>query len=205
MTFQFKIQLQNITKPPVWRRVLVPSEITFDQFHNIIQDAFGWENEHLYAFSPSGYGSSPVIEVDPENDAIDFSSFFSRNSNRKMNAKKTKISDIFNTEGQTFTYIYDFGDNWVHKITLEKIDETDNSPSATLLNGKGACPPEDCGGPWGYEGLKEAIADKSNPEREEMLEWLGLESDEEWNPQEYNFAEEAAYFNRMYKNILKKK
>lgn len=205
MTFQFKIQLQNITKPPVWRRVLVPSEITFDQFHHIIQDAFGWENEHLYAFSSSGYGSSPVIEVDPENDAIDFSSFLSINSNRKMNAKKTKISDIFNTEGQTFTYIYDFGDNWVHKITLEKIDETDNSPSATLLNGKGACPPEDCGGPWGYEGLKEAIADKSNPEREEMLEWLGLESDEEWNPQEYNFAEEAADFNRMYKNILKKK
>jgi hypothetical protein len=53
--------------------------------------------------------------------------------------------------------------------------------------------------------LKKAIADKSNPEREEMLEWLGLESVEEWNPQEYNFAEEAADFNRMYKNILKKK
>ena len=204
MTFQCKIQLQNVTKPPVWRRVLVPSEITFDQFHHIIQDAFGWENEHMYAFSPSGYGSSPLIEINPENDANDFSSFLSRNPTQKMNAKKTKISDIFNTEGQIFTYIYDFGDNWVHKITLERIAEKDNSLSAILLKGKGVCPPEDCGGPWGYKKIKSTIADKSDSEREEILQWLGLESDEEWNPDAYNFEREAVYFNRLYKNILGK-
>ncbi|GAB6279662.1 MAG: plasmid pRiA4b ORF-3 family protein [Lentimicrobium sp.] len=184
--------------------MLVPSEITFDQFHHIIQDAFGWENEHMYAFSPSGYGSSPLIEINPENDANDFSSFLSRNPTQKMNAKKTKISDIFNTEGQIFTYIYDFGDNWVHKITLERIAEKDNSPSAIILKGKGVCPPEDCGGPWGYKKMKSTIADKSDPEREEILQWLGLESDEEWNPDAYNFEREAVYFNRLYKNILGK-
>lgn len=205
MTFQFKIQLQNVTKPPVWRRVLVPSEITFEQFHYIIQDAFGWENAHLYAFSPSGYGSSPRIEINPENNANDFSSFLSRNPTQSMDAAKTKLSSIFNREGQSFTYIYDFGDDWVHMITLEKIDETDNSSSATLLNGKGACPPEDCGGPWGYEELKAAMSDKSNPNRSEILEWLGLDSDEEWDPREYNFAEEAADFNWRYENMLKKK
>lgn len=206
MTFQFKIQLQNVTKPAVWRQVLVPSEITFDQFHYIIQDAFGWENEHMYAFSPLGYGSNPMIEINPENDANDFFSSPSRNPTQSMDAAKTKLSSIFKKEGQTYVYIYDFGDDWIHKITLEKIDETDNSSSATLLNGKGACPPEDCGGPWGYEELKEAIiANKSNPDRSEILEWLGLDPDEEWDPQEYNFAEEAADFNRMYKNMLKKK
>jgi len=76
MTFQFKIQLQNVSKPTVWRRVLVPSEITFDDFHYIIQDAFGWESEHLYSFSPSGYGSSPLIEINIEDDENDFFLFF---------------------------------------------------------------------------------------------------------------------------------
>ncbi|HPZ29469.1 MAG TPA: plasmid pRiA4b ORF-3 family protein [Defluviitoga sp.] len=205
MTFQFKIQLQNVSKPTVWRRVLVPSEITFDDFHYIIQDAFGWESEHLYSFSPSGYGSSPLIEINIEDDENDFFSFLSRNTTQSLDAEKTKLSSIFKKEGQTYVYIYDFGDDWVHKITLEKINETDNTLSATLLDGKGACPPEDCGGPWGYEELKEIMADKSNPNRAEILEWLDLEPDEEWDPQEYNVAEESKYFNLMYKNMLKKK
>ncbi len=205
MTFQFKIQLQNVSKPIVWRRVLVPSEITFDDFHYIIQDAFGWESEHMYSFSPSGYGSSPLIELKLEDDENDFPFILSSNSTPSLDAEKTKLSSIFKKEGQTYVYIYDFGDDWVHKITLEKINETDNSLSAILLDGKGACPPEDCGGPWGYEELKEILADKSNPNRAEILEWLDLEPDEEWDPQEYDVAEEAKYFNLMYKNMLKKK
>lgn len=205
MTFQFKIQLQNITKPPVWRRLLVPAEISFAQFHEIIQDAFGWENEHMYSFSPSGYHSSPEIEAKPDKNENELSTFLSMNSSQSLDAAKTKLSYIFKREGQYFTYIYDFGDDWAHKIILEKIDEKDDSTSAILLKGKGACPPEDCGGPWGYEELKNVMADKSHPDRQEMLDWLSLESDEEWDTESYNFDEEAAVFNRMYKDMLRKK
>jgi len=61
MAFQFSIQLKNIKKPPVRRQIIIPENFTFEQFHLVIQKAFGWHNYHLYQFSPSGYGSSPVI------------------------------------------------------------------------------------------------------------------------------------------------
>ena len=64
MTFQFKIQLKNIKKPPVWRRVVVPANVSFSMFHSIIQVAMGWDNSHMYSFSPSGYRSTPWIEED---------------------------------------------------------------------------------------------------------------------------------------------
>ena len=61
MAFQFRIQLKNVQKPPVWRRVIVPESFTFKQFHVVIQESFGWGNYHLFQFSPSGYGSEPII------------------------------------------------------------------------------------------------------------------------------------------------
>ena len=85
MTFQFKIQLKNISKPPVWRRVLVPSQFNFQRFHLVIQEAFGWENYHLFQFSPGGFGSGTVIKDPFEDD--DYEEF--------MDAGKTKINEIF--------------------------------------------------------------------------------------------------------------
>ncbi|HNQ59722.1 MAG TPA: plasmid pRiA4b ORF-3 family protein [Bacteroidales bacterium] len=208
MTFQFKIKLQRITKPSVWRRIIVPAAITFDDFHNIIQDAFGWSNSHLYAFSPLGYRSSPQIEAVPEEDEETSDSFFSLNlffnAVNSLNAAKTKLTDIFNREGQIFTYIYDFGDDWVHKITLEKIDKLHDSSSAILLGGKGACPPEDCGGTYSFEEFKFIMADKSDPQRSELLEWLDLGPNDEWDPNDYDLVLEANFFNQIYKDKFKK-
>lgn len=176
MLFQFKIQLNEVTKPPVWRRVLVPAEFTFQQFHSVIQAAFGWENVHLFAFSPQGYGSHPIIS-EPDNlgepDWI---------------AEKTKIKSIFNEVGQTFTYIYDFGDDWIHKITLEKI-LSEVSSKATCLAGKGKCPPEDCGGPFAYNHLKKVLNDPNHEDHSLMREWLWMEDDEEWDPNEFDLEE----------------
>ena len=200
MTFQFKIQLQNITKPPIWRRVVVPSQTTFSMFHTIIQEAFGWYDVHLYSFSPSGYGSIPWIEEESDEDDL-FS--FADPDDSKIPASNLKLSDIFKKKGQTFTYIYDFGDDWKHKITLEEIDKKDISPSPKLIAGKGACPPEDCGGPGGYERLKEIVADKTHPEYQDMKEWLypGDEDDlfdeDEviWDPNEFDLEIEKEMFN----------
>lgn len=113
-TFQFKIQIKGITKPPIWRRITVPGNFSFYDFHKTIQIAFGWWNAHLFQFSPNGYGSEPCIqEIYP--DAMDF------DFDEQVDASKTKLSGIFKVEKQRFSYIYDFGDSWEHSIVLEKI------------------------------------------------------------------------------------
>lgn len=178
MAYQFKIQLKNVTKPPVWRRVVVSEKITFHDLHVVIQIVFGWNNYHLYQFCPSGYGSYPIIRIPSEEDWEE----------PDMNAAKTKLSKIFNHEKQTFTYIYDFGDDWIHRIVLEKI-QAEPIKKPVCLTGKGACPPEDCGGVWGYEDMKAILADPKHEEYEEMKEWLGIEKDEEWDPEEFDIEE----------------
>jgi hypothetical protein len=189
VTFQFKIQLKQITKPPVWRKVAVPSYFSFSDFHAVIQFSFGWENDHLFQFSPKGYGSNPVIKESFEDDFDPF--------DRSLNADETPLSEIFYTEKQKFTYIYDFGDDWTHTITLEKIiPEASRVP--VLLDGKGKCPPEDCGGVWGYSNMKEILADKTDPEHKSFKEWLGLEKNEQWDPTEFNMEEHAKLLSEVF-------
>ena len=169
MAYLFKIQIQGVN-PPIWRRLLVPENITFSKFHNIIQVAFGWENDHAYEFSPSGWDSSPSI-------GSQFEKYFGDGA--EMDSNKLKLSDIFKTEKQTFTYIYDFGDEWVHDITLEKIVD-EKLKKASCVDGDGACPPEDCGGADDYMDFREIISDPKHPLHRDMLEWEGLEEGESW-------------------------
>lgn len=176
MTYQFKIQLKNVSNPSVWRKVVVPSHYTFEKFHRVIQYAFGWEQSHLFFFSPTGYNSQPMIEMNYEGD-----DFYEKLDDESLNAETTLLSEIFVLEKQKFTYLYDSGDDWKHQITLEKILTDDETEKPILLKGQGACPPEDCGGPWGYETLKETLADKKHPEHKEMKEWLGLRPRDNWD------------------------
>lgn len=169
MMLQFKIQLKQLDNPTVWRRVIVPAQFTFYQFHKVIQAAFGWENCHLYQFSPKGYGSEPIIGEQGEN-----------HDEEVLDSQKIKLSKIFTVPNQKFVYIYDFGDDWMHVITLEKINK-DASIVADCIDGKGACPPEDCGGFYGYIDLKRILSNRKDPEHEEMKELLGLEEDEIWD------------------------
>ncbi|MDB5288055.1 MAG: plasmid pRiA4b family protein [Mucilaginibacter sp.] len=134
-TLQFKIQIQDIQKPPVWRRVLVPDDITFDEFHQIIQTAFGWEDCHLYQFSKNGWSSELIYKIPDEYD----------DDETTQDSRITFLSEVFTIAKQTFAYIYDFGDNWKHYIILEEISDTGKTIPMCLA-GKGACPPEDCGG-----------------------------------------------------------
>jgi len=170
MALQFKIQLKGISKPPVWRKVLVPKNFTFHDFHRVIQAAFGWQDYHLYQFSSQGWDSYPVIAIPSDDDW----------EKPDMNSEKTKLSKIFTEEKQTYSYIYDFGDNWEHKITLEKITDDNSSKTASCIGGKGACPPEDCGGTWGYGSFLDVISNPEDPEHDGMLEWAGLEEGETW-------------------------
>lgn len=186
MALQFRIQLKNVQKPPVWRQVIVPESFTFEQLHLVIQEAFGWANYHLYQFSPLGYGSNPIIAIlsDEDWDKPD------------KDASKTKLSSIFKTEKMKYTYIYDFGDDWTHSILLEK-KLPEKVIKVTCLAGKGACPPEDCGGPWGYEQMKEIVKDPKHQEYNEMREWLGLEEEDDFNATEFDLE----YVNELLSDI----
>jgi len=102
------------------------------------------------------------------------------------------LADVLAGPGERLRYTYDFGDDWDHDIKLEKVLPPDavlhGSAVPVCLAGKGACPPEDCGGDWGYASLKETIADPSDEEHERMLEWLGLEDPSDFDPAAFDLA-----------------
>ncbi len=145
-TYQFKVKLRGATKPPVWRRVLVPADFTFSGLHAVIQEAFGWWNEHLYCFGNTPYRRQLTI-AEPNEDDWDEPDY---------NAREFTVGEFFGegTGAQNLCYVYDFGDDWIHDITLEQVIDRESS-HATCTAGKGACPEEDCGGVWGYEEMKE--------------------------------------------------
>jgi len=193
MTYQFKIELENVSDPKVWRKVIVPSDFTFEEFHFVIQISFGWEFSHLFFFSPKGYKSRPIIEMIDDDDE-----FFEMLDDDSMDADTTILSDIFIKEKQKFTYLYDFGDDWKHQITLEKIYKDDENEKPILINGEGACPPEDCGGPWGYQDLKDVLADKNHPEHNEMKEWLGLRPRDKWDAAAFDLETFQEFLNENF-------
>lgn len=146
LTYQFKIKLRGVTNPPVWRRVLVPANFTFSGFHAVIQEAFGWWNEHLYCFGDKPYSQSLYIAEENKEDWY----------RPDYDARKFTLGELFGDGGiiKKFCYVYDFGDDWIHDITLEKVFD-EYSDHATCIKGKGACPEEDSGGVWEYEDMKE--------------------------------------------------
>ena len=150
MTIQFKIQIRDIKKPPVWRRIVIPGNFTFHDLHNTIQSAFGWWDEHLYQFQHYPFdGGWCVKDIDEDDDNW---------GERPEDARETNVLNFIQHMGlEKIVYVYDFGDSWVHDITVEKINHDANLDHPVCLAGKGACPPEDCGGPWGYEELKEEM------------------------------------------------
>ena len=150
MAIQFKIQIRDIKKPPVWRRIVIPGNFTFHDLHNTIQSAFGWWDEHLYQFQRYPFdGGWCVKDIDEDDDNW---------GERPEDARETNVATFIQHMGlEKFVYVYDFGDSWVHDITVEKINHDANLDHPVCLAGKGACPPEDCGGPWGYEELKEEM------------------------------------------------
>ncbi len=165
---QLKITLQG-TKPPIWRRILVDKSTTFSQFHYIILTTMGWDGGHLYEFNINGCR----IGV-PHKDGEGWG--------RKLldSSKKSLGAVISDTKGK-FEYTYDFGDSWKHSIKVEKfLQKEENVKYPTCIDGELNCPPEDCGGVWGFYDLLETIKNIKHPEYKEMLEWLGGQYDPEY-------------------------
>ncbi len=178
--YELKISLKD-AKPPIWRKVIVPSDINFMQLHNIIQVAMGWQNYHMYEFNFKELDE--VITNDSE--ACDEYEYFNSKANEKqllaigfyehmpktLYAKEVKI-DKYLEKTKKFVYIYDFGDYWEHKIELVSVidDYVGQLPIVTKF--RKSCPPEDCGGIYGYYELLEALDNPSHPQHSEFTRWI---------------------------------
>jgi hypothetical protein len=177
--YQFKITLKDI-KPKIWRRIQVPEKYSFWDLHVAIQDAMGWDDYHLHQFeiiNPKTM-KKDIIGIPDEEWPED-----------TISGAEVKIAKYFLTPKDKAIYEYDFGDGWEHEVILEKIlPEESNIKYPKCIAGERACPPEDCGGTWGYSDLLEIIANPEHEEYNERMEWIG----DEFNPEK--FAPEEVEF-----------
>ena len=156
--FEIKIELREV-RPAVLRRVQVPGEITLAGLHEVVQVAMGWTDSHLHEFDVDGarYGLP-----DPDWD-----------TGEVVDEARVKLFRLLG-QGDRMNYVYDFGDGWTHRLTVEKVLAAEPGVAyPRCVSGRRACPPEDVGGPWGYDGFLEAMADPAHPEHEQYREWVG--------------------------------
>jgi hypothetical protein len=161
----------NETKPIIWRRLQVPGNATLGWLHAVLQVAMGWTNSHLHQFRVRELLYSDLrhnfreYEGDPE----------------ILDENKETLQRVAARQKDMLAYEYDFGDSWHHQITVERILSRDSAVSsvALCLDGARACPPEDCGGTWGYDNLLKILRNPKHEQHDSMKEWLGRPLDPE--------------------------
>ena len=164
---QLKVTLRGV-RPPVWRRLLMPGTMRLSQLHTAIQAVMGWHDCHLHVFN---IGGEPFGDRRSVDDVAD--------------EKRPTLNGLLRSSVVRFGYTYDFGDNWEHTIALENSDlAVEGKFYPACSGGKRNCPPEDCGGAWGYERLLAILADPNHPEYADQIDWIGGEFD----PNEFNLA-----------------
>ena len=162
--YELKITLRG-SDPAIWRRIQVPGDIKLDRLHRVFQIAMGWEDSHLHQFV-----KPPLVYSVP--------SEMGYASPDQRDERRFRLADLVRRKRASFIYEYDYGDSWKHDVVVEKIVPAGpEEKRAVCLAGENACPPEDCGGIWGYYELLEAVKDPNDEEHEEMLEWLGEDFD----------------------------
>ncbi|MEX0652536.1 MAG: plasmid pRiA4b ORF-3 family protein [Phycisphaeraceae bacterium] len=196
--YTIRITLRD-TKPPIWRRLAVPADITLGQLHEVIQIAMGWTDSHLHQYVLRDKALKPSRDEIREVDDADAwtGAFINRlRGERVFTATTTPFGDPTDMEGEDedaiplaevcpkvkskLTYEYDFGDGWEHVIEVQKIMKPKPGEEyPRCLAGKKACPPEDCGGVFGYYRMLEVVADPEHEEHEDIVEWLGDDFDHE--------------------------
>lgn len=192
--YQFKIALDHIT-PLISRTIQVPENYSFWDLHVAIQDAMGWQDYHLHEFKlmdPKDRREKRIGIPDDEN-PFDYKTF---------PGWEEPIAEYFSLDNPFAEYDYDFGDNWEHTIKLEKIlEKQPDTKYPVCIDGERACPPEDCGGPWGYTDLLEALADKNHEEHANMKRWLGGKLDSEgFDPKKVKFDNPHKRWKRAFEH-----
>lgn len=156
--------------PLIWRR-LQTKDCTLDELHGLIQVAMGWEFEHPYSFRIGGIEFVDQEMTDDDDEVRD--------------SYKTLLSEVIPEQNRRprFQYEYDFGDGWMHQLIVEdRFPAKKEAEYPVCVAGERAGPPEDCGGPYGYADLVEAMGDVNHPRHEEFVEWIG----EEFHPERFD-------------------
>jgi len=157
--YQLRIELLDL-EPAIWRQVLVPASIRLHKLHVVLLWTMGWAGGHLHEFI---IGHDHYGEPDPHYDTPPLI---------QRDDRATLAAALGGRKA--FTYLYDYGDGWEHRVTVEKILARDPAmKSPQCLDGANACPPEDVGGPPGYVEFLEAISDPKHDEHDALLEWCG--------------------------------
>jgi hypothetical protein len=179
---ELRINLKGMPVP-VWRQILVNSAISFHCLHRCIQVAFGWGDCHLYCFS----AGDSLIESFIEDDVVDLPQ-----GTEAIDSMTIRLRDIMTGKGWSIRYDYDFGDGWKHDVKVVNVHEG-LSPllHPELLKGSGTCPPEDCGGAYGYIGLIKALNDPRHPEHESLTEYMGVDH---LDPNEFDLEKAQSRF-----------
>jgi len=156
---RLKVTLRGV-RPPIWRRIEVPSEIKLSELAGVLEAATGWMGGHLHAFEAGG-----VLYETPDGDDLGF--------RPSRDERTVRLGDVLPAVKEKMRWDYDFGDGWEHDVVVEAIEPRGRDAAAPVcLAGKRACPPDDCGGPWGYGNLLAALSDPTHEEHEELAEWV---------------------------------
>jgi hypothetical protein len=174
-----RIMLRTI-KPPIWRRILVPGGMTLADLHVAIQVAMGWENGHLHAFDIAGerYGERGTLDNCADEGSM-------------------TLNKLVNQGVSHFRYTYDFGDDWEHDILIEDAPPKIKGVTAlpACVDGARHCPPEDCGGSFGYEDLLDVLRNPDDPNHAEQREWLG----DDFDPEAFSVAAADAALAQVFR------
>jgi len=192
---QLKITLSG-SQLPIWRRIVVPCTCSFWELHVAIQAAMGWLGYHLHAFKVVVPLTAEAFEVGiPADDPMSEAS--------ALPGWNVPVAGILTLISRKCTYTYDFGDNWVHAVLLEKIlprDKDVDFPVCTA--GRRACPPDDCGGIGSYMNLVDGLADPAHPEHERAVELLGAHFDPSaFDPSSVTFQDPTEALERIGSDI----
>ena len=157
--FRLKVRLADI-EPEIWRRIVVSASHTLTELHAVIQGALGWQDYHLHMFEiADDRYEIPEQGLEPETGWRD--------------EGQHRIGELLSV-GMEFSYVYDFGDDWLHRVTVEDRQmAAPGEPAPLCVDGARACPPEDCGGPFAYPEFLQALNNSDHPEHEDMVEWAG--------------------------------
>ena len=181
--YEFEVSLRHI-KPRIWRRFLLRKTATFSDLHNAIQEAFGWGRYHLWEFHEPGRRGETIAGV-PDVDGW---------GTDVPEASRVKLSGYFieDLADNRCVYVYDFGDDWEHNVSMRKVVTDKERFERRLLAGRCACPPEDCGGVPGYErmvGFVKTGKDIYGDDAVDLAEWLG-----DWKPDHFDLEKAHEQF-----------
>ena len=179
--FRLRLDLHG-AKPPVWRRLDLPGDLTLPRLHDVIQAAMGWSNSHLHRFRIGRDHRSPYFVTNFDLDEGDEGTL----------EDDVRLDQLVADKGAELWYEYDFGDGWDHKLTVEEVLEAPPS-TAHCTGGRMACPPEDCGGLGGYEelatwvrsGYDDALLPSGFDDVAHGRGWLPLD----WHPDHFDVEE----------------